>query len=333
MNVLIMYNPKAGRHKGHIHADKLERALERLGDMTVSIHATQSILGMKEFFEMYKMSRAELADLNDPSRFDRLVIIGGDGTVGPIVDSLVKHHIDIPIYCYGRGTANDFATFFKTNCGPRRAARMIKYSALLTDADKLKSRADNVAMVDTILVNGEHACNVACGGAFTNGVTAYHKKGKKLLGKFSYFFQAFLKSFRLESQTMRFTVDGKTFEEEIFLFYVLNTRNVGGLKNSSPLSDVQDGVLDLLCVKKCGFFGKMSLALYYTFGIMHRCPHIVHRQGKVFRIEHAPHEKVKHNFTLADIDGNPAGPYPLDVTIGPRIAIVHNNNKIASANK
>ena len=328
MNILIIYNPHAGRHRGWRHAIKLEKALIKRANqkgvinLFVTLFASQSINAMREYLKEGK---------NNGRWYNSIVIIGGDGTVGPVVDALIKNQVAAPIYCYGRGTANDFSTFFKTNRSPALAARLI------LDGDKNCARVDTLQIYEG-MPGGEpdpiYACNVACGGAFTNGVTPYDKKRKRALGKLSYFIQAFVQSFKLESQIMRFTVDGQTFDLDVFLFFVLNTKNVGGLINSSPLSNVCDGKLDLMCVKKCGVFGRAWLAIHYAFGAMHRCKFVRHIQGTDFRIEHLPTtgkengEKLKHNFTLTDIDGNPGAPYPIAVRTGPQIKIIHNKSKI-----
>jgi len=299
MKILILYNPKAGKCNAHVHAGKLKRAIMKGSpESSVILYASNSIDAMLEFFKTLD------------NNFDCVVIIGGDGTIGPTVDAMIKHGVDIPIYCYGRGTANDFASYLGTNCSPKRATRIIF---------KNKNHP-----VDTLLVNGEyHAVNVACGGAFTNGVTKYNKKTKRILGKLAYIIQAALTAFKLENQTLRFTVDGRVIDLDVYLFYILNSKNVGGLKNSCPVSDISDGLLDLICIRHCGFFGKISIAWSQLSGKLHLNRNVTHVQGKDFCVEHIG-EKIKSNFTLTDLDGNAADPYPLEVTLGPKIRVIHN---------
>jgi diacylglycerol kinase (ATP) len=238
-----------------------------------------------------------------------VVIIGGDGTVGPVVDAMIKNNIDIPIYPYGRGTANDFASFLRTNRSPRTCAKLI-----------LNNR---VIEIDTLLVNDAiYACNVACGGAFTNGVTNYHKKSKHIWGKLAYFFPALVKAFQLQHQKLKFTVDDAVFELEVFLFYIANSKNIGGLKSICAPADIGDGRLDLMCIKKCGFFGKISIAGHQIFGKLHKCRCTKHITGEHFLIEHIPGDEIKHDFTVTDIDGNPGGDYPLRVRVGKKIKII-----------
>jgi len=298
MKVLTLYNTKAGRHDGHLHASWLKKAIKRKSpESQVTLYASESIDAMLNFFKGIEPG------------FDCIAIIGGDGTVGPTIDAMIKSDLDLPIYCYGRGTANDFASFLGTNRSPKKAARII-----------LRNQP---SQVDTILVNGTtYACNVACGGAFTNGVTRYNKKAKRLLGKLAYIIQAAFIALKLESQTLRFTVDDNTFDADVYIFYILNSKNVGGLKGACPVSSISDGNLDLVCIKKCGFFARISIALSQLSGTLDLNSNVVHMQGKSFRVEHID-DNIKPNFTHTDIDGNGADPYPLEVTVGTKIKVFH----------
>ena len=307
MHVLIVYNPNAGMGKALRHAERLRDALLVADAATeIAFFAASSLEVMSEFWHNNR---------GNPEGHDTVVIIGGDGTLGPNVSAMIKNDISVPIYAYGRGTANDFATHFKTNCSPRKAAAAI-----------LKN---NLTEVDTLKVNEENfAVNVACGGAFTNGVTKYNKKTKRMFGKFAYLVHGLFGAFRMKSQPMRFTVvtsdDGSAeyFDEEVFLFYVVNTKNVGGLRNSAPLADPSDGLLDLVCIKKCGLFGKIAIKINQGLGRLDKCKNVTYIKGTRFSISHVPGHDITPNFTLTDLDGNAGEPYPMEVTLGPKIKVV-----------
>jgi len=308
--VLIVYNPNAGKGRGIKHANRLEKALLKKDPrLKITKFSANGLEIMRKFWADFHSEQLE---------FDIITLIGGDGTVGPNVDCMLKNKIDTPIYCYGKGTANDFSSYFKTNCSPKRAA----FSILTQESihiDTIEVRTSDSEQIT-------YAINVACGGAFTNGVTRYSKKSKKLFGKLAYFMHAFRATFKLKSQAVNFTVENKNTQitehltEEIFLFYILNTANIGGLRNCAPLASARDGLLDLVCVKKCGFFGKMSLALHQAFHRMHKCKHVIYIQGTHFTV--SPIEPSISNFTKTDIDGNSAGSYPLFATLGPKIQVI-----------
>ena len=45
--------------------------------------------------------------------------------------------------------------------------------------------------------------------------------------------------------------DVNVIEESAKMFMITNTNRVGGFENIIPLADIQDGLLDLIIIKKC----------------------------------------------------------------------------------
>jgi len=304
--ILIIYNPTAGRGKGQKYAEGLRRELGLLGITVAEMFCSNSFEAMREFHKKIAGNK------ND---YSLVVIIGGDGTIGPHVDSMIKNSTNVPIYPLGRGTANDFSSFLKTNVSVKRAARIIA-EARVTNADTLKVDVPNN-------VNDVHyAISDAAGGAFTNGVTTY--KWKKTLGKVAYVFQAAWIALRMKAQRVKFTVDEQSFEEEVFLFYILNTKNVGSIKGAGALADINDGILDLVCIKRSRLWGKLCVGLSALFGRIHKSKRVVYRQGKQFKVEIIG--DAAKNFTKTDTDGNIGGDYPLNVALGPKIRVIFNKN-------
>jgi diacylglycerol kinase family enzyme len=303
-NILIVINPNAGKGKAYRFAEQLATELAKLNIVVGKLFLSESVQVMNAFYEENK---------GNPNKYSLAVIIGGDGTLGFNVSEMLKNDINIPVYAFGKGTANDFATFFRTEVSPKKAASIIK-SAQLVNVDTIKVTHKSGEIV--------YAVNAACGGAFTNGVTHYSKKWKKSFGKLAYFVSAFFRSFTIKPQRIRFTVDGDTFEEDVFLFFVLNTRNVGGIKCAGSLAKYNDQKLDLVCVKKCGLYGKICLLFNLLFRRMHKSKRVIYRQGSDFNVEIIG-EPIG-NFSKTDVDGNSGGDYPLKATIGPEIKVVCN---------
>lgn len=315
-NILIIYNPNAGRGKAKQHAESLAASLNKYGITVGQFFNSSSLEVMRGFHK---------SNFNNVNNYTAAVIIGGDGTIGPNVDAMIKNNINIPIYALGRGTANDFASFFHTNTNTKKAANIIAC------AEAPESGCHGrIKQIDTIKVdmpNNVHDVHYgvsdAAGGAFTNGVTKYSWSSKRLLGKFAYRIKAGVSSLFLKSQRMRFSADGEQFEESVFIFYILNTKNVGSMKDAAPLAKPDDGKLDLVIVKKCGLWGKLCIGFSLLFKRLHKSKYVIYKQGKTFKAE-VIGEPI-HNFTKTDTDGNIGGDYPLNVEVGPKISVITNN--------
>jgi len=104
MHIAILMNPKSGRNKAARLADELARLL-RARDHTVS-----------------------LCDVHDPAEpiedalagSQRVVIVGGDGTIHHLLRPLCK--AQIPVYHLATGTANLIAKYFKFSTNPASIA-------------------------------------------------------------------------------------------------------------------------------------------------------------------------------------------------------------------
>ena len=308
-NILIIYNPNAGKGKAQKFAKGLVMALGGKSELFCS----PSLDVMRDFYKN---------NANNPKKYTLFIIIGGDGTIGPHVDSMIKNNIHVPIYAFGKGTANDFASYFHTNKSIKKAVKIIANGKLLK-IDTIKVDMPNNKL------DVHYAVSDTAGGAFTNGVTKYNKGAKRMFGKLAYKTTAVWKALWLKSQIVKFTIDGgetgeETFQSKIFLFYILNTKNVGGMKNAGSLAKPNDEMLDLVCIKKCHLWGKLCIGTSLLFNRLHKCKHVIYRQAKSFNVEIIGKNPI-HNFTKTDTDGNVGGDYPLCVTIGPKVTVLVNN--------
>jgi len=224
---------------------------------------------------------------------------------------MIKSNFLIPIYAIGHGTANDFPTYFKTNCSIRRAVRTI--------SDNRQSK--RILDIDTLLVNNDtYAINVAGGGAFTNGVTRYSKRAKRFFGKLAYLAHGAREACKMRPQTVKFTVDEKEYLHDIYFFLILNTSHAGSIKNISPHANPNDEQLNLVALKKCGFFARLSAGVSIFLRRAHKNKNLLHLPGKSFHVEivKPPTESINKNFTSTDIDGNAGAGYPLLVKVSER---------------
>ncbi|MCL2755789.1 MAG: YegS/Rv2252/BmrU family lipid kinase [Firmicutes bacterium] len=291
--IIVIYNPNSGKGRGEKFANRFVSEFKQKGIDLAGVFCSNSLGFIQEFCD---------ANAGNVNSYSLAIIIGGDGTLGPWIDGMVKNNIDIPIFAFGRGTANDFPTYMKTNKSVKRAVKIICNA--------------NIRSIDLLKVNNsDYAINVAGGGAFTNGVTKYSKKGKRMFGKLAYKLQGACEACKMKSQQMKFVVDGKEIYESVFFFLVLNTANAGSIKRIAPKALPFDGMLDLFAFRKCGIIGRMFAGISIFLGRAHKSKNLLHIKGKHIEA-HVVGDATK-NFIKTDVDGNAAGEYPLDVCVAP----------------
>ena len=181
-------------------------------------------------------------------------VYGGDGTlneaISGIMDAGVGKTASVKMHPYGSG--ND--------------------TVKTTDASLEKGKA---VPLDLIRWNEGYAVNMLNIGFDCNVVAAAgnFKKRYGIAGKLSYilgvikeFFKPFGEHFRIEAEC----ADGEIFryEGEAVLCAVCNGQWCGGGFHNSPLSDMQDGVLEMILVRKVSKMGFIRMIGKYKSGEM-----------------------------------------------------------------
>ena len=295
--ILIVYNPDSGRGKAEKYAVKIKAAIEAKG-LSAELFKSLKKQSVTEYFQ----------GLTAEARPDSIIIVGGDGTVSSAVNAMLNAGHNIPLALFGHGTANDFSGYLKTN---RRVSKFIKLFS-----------AETYIESDVMLVNGRiYAVSSAGGGAFTNGVSRYNPTGKRLFGKAAYYFKAVGAAIAMKPQSARMTVDGETADASVHLFLAVNSANVGGLKNIAKGAFIDDGKLNIIAVKKCGFFGKLALAFSLLTRRTVYNKRVIYKTGKEVRFE-LTEDIITKNFTKPDIDGEGEAEFPLNIKVSDKKILV-----------
>jgi len=228
---------------------------------------------------------------------DGVIIAGGDGTLHEIVNIMIHEGIDLPIGIIASGTSNDFASF------------------LGIDVD-LDAYIDTIASGKTIPIDigkiGEgYFINVASAGMLTCVAHEVDRRLKNALGKMAYYLRGLGELPHFRAFPMTIHADEHVFSEKVFLFLILNSGTVGSLKNVAVDAQVNDGLLDLLLVKKCKIQDLMSLTAELMAGknITTR-KNVIYLQAKNITIECAvPLD--------SDLDGELGPRLPLEIATLP----------------
>ena len=228
-------------------------------------------------------------------RPEGVLAAGGDGTVHAVVNAMLESDTDVPLGILGSGTSNDFATHLGIHGDWESYAERIA--------------ADESRRVDLGLLegHGQYFVNVVSAGMLTGIAHEVKSTYKNALGKVAYYLKGIGEIPRLRSFSLRIAADGVQYEEEAFLFVIANSPVVAGMKQIGHDIAIDDGMLDLLAVKKTGLPQFMSVAadLFSGKSVTER-ENILHVRAKSFEI-HTEEE------LCSDIDGEYGPLLPLRV--------------------
>ena len=160
--------------------------------------------------------------------------VGGDGTFSEVLSGL---SLDMPIAFIPAGTGNDF----------------VMGAELPTDVEDVLScaLAGQTARYDILDVNGRRCLNVA-GTGFDVSVLIMERKIRKVLpGKMSYLIALLITLITVKFTKVRIRVDGGEQRElPVLILAAANGRYYGGGMPISPDAECDDGLIDLVIVKK-----------------------------------------------------------------------------------
>ena len=169
--------------------------------------------------------------------YDKVVCVGGDGTLNEMVSGLAQWRTP-PLAGYiPSGTTNDFAA----TLGFPKAAR----EAALTAAEGEPFTCDIGKFDERFFVY------IAAFGAFTDVAYSTDQQAKNIFGRLAYLFQGMLELPSLQQgQHMRVTCAEGVFEDDFIFGGVSNSLSIGGFKGL-PAGDIflDDGWLEVLLVR------------------------------------------------------------------------------------
>ncbi len=284
--ILLAYNPVSGSAVFRKKLDEIIESLQRRKILPV-IYRTRAENSAEEFFECVKISDVQ-----------GILAAGGDGTLHRVINWMKKFEINLPVGIIGSGTSNDFATHLK-----------------IFDTEKyFDAIAENkIRPIDLGLVDGgEFFINVASAGVFTSIAHEVDSRQKNALGKIAYYLRGIGELPKFKTVELEIKADEKIFQLEAFLFLVLNSPAVAGMKKISDVAKIDDGKLDFLALKKCSPRKLFTVTQKLLAG---KCidsdPNIFYLQAKTFEIKSSAN-------LISDLDGEVGGKLPIKIETLPQ---------------
>lgn len=276
--ILLVYNPVSGHAAFKNRLDAVIENFQRHG-IFLSVYRTCAD-DNSNFVKCVKLSGAE-----------GIIAAGGDGTLHAVINWLKKNSLDLPVGILGSGTSNDFATHLQI---------AENYFDVIA--------AGRTRPIDLGLVNGkEYFINVASAGVFTSIAHEVNSRLKNFLGKSAYYLRGLGELTNFKTTTLDITADGKNFSVDAFLFLVLNSPAVAGLKKISSAAQIDDGKLDLLALKKSSPRNLVALTKKILAG------ESVDDDENIFSLQ-ARTFKIRSSAALtSDLDGEVGDALPLSI--------------------
>lgn len=256
--------------------DVLQR-LER-GGLETSTHATTG------------EGDATLAAADAVERgFDVIIAAGGDGTLYEVINGMAEKPNRPPLGIIPLGTTNDFA----------RAMSIPKNWE--SACDIITSGFERV--IDLGKANQRYFINIAGGGSLTELTYEVPSKLKTMLGQLAYYMKGLEKLPRLRPIELFIKADGMDLHEEVMIFLISNTNSVAGFEKLCPDASIDDGLLDVLVVKKCNLVELIRVVTLALRGEHLHDPNLIAFKTKEIQI-------TSPDYVQLNLDGEFGGTLP-----------------------
>lgn len=283
--VIVWASPSAGRGSVVELRDRLVAEVEARGHAVVRVPEDSPSAAVDA-------ARVAIAD-----GADRLVIVGGDGTVHQGIQAAAGTGVTVGVVPAGSG--NDFATAM----------------GLPLDGERAIERALGAgSAIDLIRVGDRFGATVATLGLSVD-VTVRAGRLRWPRGGAKYTVATLLELPRLRRYPLRLTVDGEPMTVSPNLVGIANTPMFGGGMRIAPSADACDGVLDIVLIGPSS--RRTMLWLLPRAGNGGHIGHRDVRELRGTRIEIDADEPFR-----VDVDGEPAGCLPIVVEVVPRALVL-----------
>lgn len=229
--LLLIINPRSGKTKKKEMFSGIEKVITDSGWDTDTVYTE------------HRGHATELAE--NAGGYDRVVCVGGDGTLNEVYNGLMKLENRPEIGYIPAGSTNDFAKGIGLPASYKRSASL--------------AAGDNVCPIDVgaFKPDGEEAkyfSYVASFGMFTKVSYATDQGIKNKLGHMAYIFEGIKSIADLESYKpfrLRVETEDTVLEQEYIFGAISNSTSLGGVvKLDKKRVHVDDGVFELILIRK-----------------------------------------------------------------------------------
>ncbi|MEG0781421.1 diacylglycerol kinase family protein [Carnobacterium sp.] len=217
---------------------------------------------------------------------ERLVVIGGDGTLHEAIQGLGETYQNLPIGYIPAGSGNDFARGVGISRKPLKALEQLLNAETFRSIDVIEFSEENTGKTGYFVNNiglGFDALIVK----LTNHSTSKAWLNKYNLGSLAYLSSLIKAYFHQPNFPIVIDVDGQShYLDKAFLVTTTNHSFFGGGVNIAPMAKPTNGLIDVIIVSKIPIIKIAFLFVLMMLGGRHtRFKSVLHFNGKDIRIE------------------------------------------------
>ncbi len=253
--IIIIINPKSGSGK----ITTLKRKLDQYLD---------SALFQYEILTTHHRGHAtELARAAVKSQTYAIIAAGGDGTINEVAQALVHTSTALGIIPMGSGNGLSYHLGMDRNIN--KAIKVINSHALLD--------------IDSGWANDSFFVNVA--GIGLDAAVAYRIMNNPNKGFIPYLLASLKESLSFKFFKAQVTIDDSVEVGEYVLVVVANGSFYGYNFAITPQALLDDGLFDVLLVKKVNLFGYIPLVYRMLTKTMDKSPNVIYKKAKKISIQ------------------------------------------------
>ncbi|MCL2774712.1 MAG: diacylglycerol kinase family lipid kinase [Oscillospiraceae bacterium] len=176
---------------------------------------------------------------------DRIICIGGDGTLSEVINGIKYNGFDIPIGYIPTGTANDFSNSLNLSKNIMQAAKDIIDGRIISvDIGRFSAESTEPAKRE------RYFSYIASFGVFTKASYNTPQSAKNTFGHFAYIIEGIKELPDIRPKYIEIETDSKKIEGEYIFGAISNSTSVGGILSFSPNTvDMSDGLFEIMLIK------------------------------------------------------------------------------------
>lgn len=284
MKHLFLVNPISGKADASLHLVPQILKAAKNAKIDYEIELTQKVGHAKQMAQTYAEKHQEI----------RIYACGGDGTLNEVLEGVyLSKNLNAQAASVPCGSGNDFVRNFGS-------------------AEDFLNLADNIAgeSIPIDLVKTEDGVSAAICSIGIDAEIAYNIPKYRRLpfcgGSMAYNLSIVERLFRHMGQKLRITIDGTVLEGEYLIATICNGICYGGGYKAAPMANLQDGLLEVILVKRISRLQIANVLPKYKIGAHIENGQVIASLAEVvqyYRAKEINIELLDKEKTIVNIDG------------------------------